>query len=88
MVEIVDLTKKGRLSPTVYDGLLGLLKTDDQILVEADVNIEIAGFVSKVSRDAIPDMPDRIIAATALRFNVPVITRDGRIRASNLQTIW
>jgi predicted nucleic acid-binding protein len=33
-------------------------------------------------------MPDRIIAATALHLGVPVITRDRKIRASNLKSIW
>ena len=29
-----------------------------------------------------------IVAATAVYLGVPVISRDGKIRASNLQTIW
>ena len=33
-------------------------------------------------------MPDRIVAATAVYFAVPVISRDGRIRASNIRTVW
>ncbi len=33
-------------------------------------------------------MPDRIVAATAVYLGVPVISRDGRIRAANLQTVW
>ena len=33
-------------------------------------------------------MPDRIIAATAVYFKVPVISRDRRIRSANLQTVW
>jgi predicted nucleic acid-binding protein len=41
-----------------------------------------------VQHDAVPDMPDRIVAATALYLGVPVISRDGRIRASNVQTVW
>ena len=41
-----------------------------------------------LSRTEVSDMPDRIVAATALYLGVPVITRDGRIRASNLQTVW
>jgi PIN domain nuclease of toxin-antitoxin system len=41
-----------------------------------------------VPRVEIPDMPDRIVAATALYFGVPAISRDGRIRASNIQTVW
>jgi len=36
----------------------------------------------------IPDMPDRIIAATAVHLNVPIISRDGKIKLSDLDTIW
>jgi len=36
----------------------------------------------------VPDMPDRIVAATAVYFGVSVISRDGKIRTSNVQTIW
>jgi hypothetical protein len=36
----------------------------------------------------VPDMPDRIVAATDLYFEAPVISRDGRIRAANLNTLW
>ena len=41
-----------------------------------------------VARADVPDMPDRIVVATAVNFGVPVISRDARIRASNVQTIW
>jgi PIN domain nuclease of toxin-antitoxin system len=33
-------------------------------------------------------MPDRIVAATALYFDVPVISRDARIRAAIIKTVW
>ena len=33
-------------------------------------------------------MPDRIIAATALYLNLPVISRDHRIQLSDIDTIW
>jgi PIN domain nuclease of toxin-antitoxin system len=33
-------------------------------------------------------MPDRIVAATAVYYCVAVISRDGRIRASSIRTIW
>ena len=36
----------------------------------------------------VTDFPDRIIAATALFYRVPVLSRDGRIRSSNIQTVW
>jgi predicted nucleic acid-binding protein len=33
-------------------------------------------------------MPDRIIAATALHLGLPLVTRDLRIQASGIPTIW
>jgi PIN domain nuclease of toxin-antitoxin system len=42
----------------------------------------------QVPRADVPDMPDRIVAATGLYFGIPVISRDRRIRASNIQTVW
>ena len=41
-----------------------------------------------IVRQEVPDLPDRVIAATALQLSVPVVSRDGRIRASSVQTIW
>jgi PIN domain nuclease of toxin-antitoxin system len=42
----------------------------------------------QVSRADVADMPDRIVAATAIYFDVPIISRDGHTRAAMLQTIW
>jgi len=42
----------------------------------------------KIPRQDIPDLPDRIIAATAQLYGVPVLSRDGRIRVSGTHTIW
>lgn len=37
---------------------------------------------------SVPDMPDRMIAATAVYFHVPIVSRDRRILSANLKTIW
>ena len=58
------------------------------MLQEAPFNAEIVEAMGQVPRDQVPDMPDRIIAATAVYFGVPVISRDGKIRASNARTVW
>ena len=50
------------------------------------VRAEIEAFA--VNPSEVPDMPDRIIAATALHLRVPIISRDGKIRASQFETIW
>jgi predicted nucleic acid-binding protein len=33
-------------------------------------------------------MPDRIIAVTALHLGVPLVSRDRKIQAASIQTIW
>jgi PIN domain nuclease of toxin-antitoxin system len=33
-------------------------------------------------------MPDRIIAATANHLNLPLVTRDRKIRSSKVKTVW
>jgi predicted nucleic acid-binding protein len=48
----------------------------------------IALAVGRVVRDEFPETPDRIIAGTALHFGVPVISRDRKIKASLVETIW
>lgn len=57
-------------------------------MAEAALTGEIVESMRLVQRYEIPDMPDRIIAATAMYFSVPVISRDGRIIASSVKTIW
>ncbi len=44
--------------------------------------------VQQVSREQVPDLPDRIIAATALYLGVPLITRDRKIALSSVDTVW
>jgi len=52
------------------------------------LNLAVSTAVRRVSRQAISDLPDRVIAATALALGVPLITWDGKIRASGIETIW
>jgi len=48
----------------------------------------IAQTIRLVDRAQVPDLPDRIIAATAVHLGVPLISRDGKIRSSSVATIW
>lgn len=88
LAEIVYLIEKGRFAPSVYDDLEKALRNPDHVLQEAPLTSEIVDAMQHVLRTDVPDMPDRIVAATAVYFGVPVISRDGRIRASMVQTVW
>lgn len=52
------------------------------------VDLKIGLAIQQVDRRIIPDMPDRIIAATALYLQLPLVTCDSKIQQSNIQTIW
>ena len=56
--------------------------------IDAPLSRAVAEKMREVARSQIPDMPDRIIAATALHLGVPLISRDGRIRLSSVHTVW
>ena len=88
LAEVVYLIEKNRLPPNVYADLASVLDNLNHVFKEAAFTSEIVDAMRLVSRTDVPDMPDRIVAATALYFNVPVISRDGRIRSSNVQTVW
>ncbi len=48
----------------------------------------VADALRRVPRNEVPDLPDRIIAATAVALAVPLVSHDSKIRASQIQTIW
>ena len=88
MAEIVYLLEKNRLPANAYVDLKASLDDPDHVFKEAPFTVEIVDAMKQVARAAVPDMPDRIVAATAVYFGVPALSRDGKIRASNVQTIW
>ena len=87
-VEVVYLSEKGRIHATTFGGMRGELDRPDPVFVEVVVDVQVAQAMSLIPRREVPDMPDRIIAATALHLQVPVISRDGKIRLSSVPTIW
>lgn len=88
LVEMVYLVEKGRITQQNYDNLDAALNDPTSVFVEAIVSKEIALAMRQVSAKQIPDMPDRVIAATAVHYGLPVISRDHKIRVSTIATIW
>jgi PIN domain nuclease of toxin-antitoxin system len=88
LAEVVYLIEKNRLPHGAYADLSAALANPDHVLKEIAFTSEIVDVMRQISRADVPDMPDRIVAATGLYLGVPVISRDGKIRASNVETVW
>ena len=88
LAEIVYLIEKGRLAASAYDDLKTALADPEYVIEEVPFTGELVEAMRRVSRGDVPDLPDRIVAATGLYFGVPVVSRDGRIRTSTVETVW
>ncbi len=88
LVEITYLIEKNRLIPAVFDRILAELERMDTPLLLAPLDLGVVLAMEGISRLQVPDMPDRIVAATAAHHCVPLITRDRQIQRSGIVTIW
>ncbi len=88
VIEVLYLVDKGRLQPLALSRLLHALADMHSGLVPVTLDLAIVREVQNIAYAAVPEMPDRIIAATALYMGVPLVTRDLRIQASGITTIW
>ena len=88
VVEIIYLVEKGKLPEIAFDRLISSLYNMDSSFVVIPLDLNIAQSIQKIPREMIPDMPDRIITATALHMNLPLVTRDKKIQAAGIKTIW
>ena len=88
LVEIVYLTERGRIAQESYDRLARELNDDASAFILVAVDAEVVKEMRNVRRSVVPDMPDRIIAATALHLRSPLVTRDRRLQSLGMQTLW
>lgn len=89
IVELTYLTEKGRIRHHVLDLLRSALDDSTTAFRLVEISREIADEVENIPRQTVPDMPDRIISATSLHLNIPLITKDRKIQALQaIQTIW
>jgi PIN domain nuclease of toxin-antitoxin system len=88
LAELVYLVEKGRLAESAYAELAQALADPEHVFAEAAFTAAIVESMRKVPRAEVPDLPDRIVAATAVHFSVPIISRDRLIRTASLKTIW
>ncbi len=89
LVEVVYLVEKGRIPAVTHDLLAEALANSIYCLRIVPLDQAIAATLKRVPRDLVPDMPDRIITATALHLDLPLVTADRKIHSSRVVTvIW
>jgi PIN domain nuclease of toxin-antitoxin system len=88
VVEILYLAEKGRIPADTLAVLISELSARDTILEIVELSLSIALEMRVVPRAAVPDMPDRIIAATAIHLGLPLISRDMKIQLAGVRTVW
>ena len=88
LVEVIYLAEKGKLPVDAVKRLDDALSREDSSVVVVPLDAAVAATLTKIPRSAVPDMPDRIIAATAVHLGLPLVTRDRRIQLAGINTIW
>jgi PIN domain nuclease of toxin-antitoxin system len=89
LVEMIYLVERNRIPTAALRDLMHELSQVDSPFAIAPLTTEVTQSLSQIPRDVVPDMPDRIIAATAHHLKMPLVTCDHKIQAcSVIQTIW
>lgn len=90
LAEIIYLKDRNRIPENFFMALRQILSMGkDRSYQTVDLSADIAWSMERIPREKIPELPDRIIAATALHLNVPLITKDHRLQDwEGIVTVW
>ncbi|MGI0482154.1 type II toxin-antitoxin system VapC family toxin [Geminocystis sp. CENA526] len=89
LIEITYLVEKGRIVKEVLTRVNQAIDDSNVNLFLVPLDRNITSNFEEIDKSIVPEMPDRIIAATALFLQLPLITRDLKIQnLPNIQTIW
>lgn len=89
LVELVYLAERKRIERRLVTQAFEALVPNTTNYPVVPLDTWIAKAMQDIDALLVPDMPDRIIAATAKHLGAPLITRDRAISNSNLlTTVW
>jgi len=88
VAELIYATEKLRLPKAVLNVILDTTHRDHYGLKVVPFDMQIAETMTSIPRDIVPDLPDRMIAATSIALDLPLITADGKIHRSGIPIIW
>lgn len=85
-ITLVELNYLSGKKSFPYSGvlprLIELASDPDEPLDVLSLTLEVAQAMDRIPRDEVPDMPDRIVAATAVAHKHPLVSADSEIRAA------
>jgi PIN domain nuclease of toxin-antitoxin system len=89
IVETAFLIQRARLERSVIQNLLNLTEDPTDGIYLYPLNLGVVKALVNIGPAVIPELADRVIAATALHLNLPLLTTDAAIQTSNLiKTVW
>lgn len=88
LVELIYLSERGVVPAALVDRLLGDLARAPENYRLAALDLETITHLRDIPATTVPEMPDRIIAATAKAKGVPLLTRDESISAADVRVVW
>lgn len=90
IIEILYLYEKKKIDPslwTLFQERIPSEPEDSYQIISLDYTLAIE--TQNVPKKMIPELPDRIIAATAFHLGVPLITKDQRLQNwKGITTVW
>ena len=84
--ELVYIIEKKRLAID-FDGFLRMVMVSKNYKIEP-LCLPIIEESRRIPRERVSDPWDRLIAATAIHLDLPLITRDESLKRIGLKTIW
>ena len=85
LAEILYISKKGKITLSFQETLQKIENSDNFSIAQLDLNI--LKIADKINIEL--EMHDRLIAATALYFDAPLITKDRKIKDSKAcKIVW
>jgi PIN domain nuclease of toxin-antitoxin system len=89
LVEAVYLVEKARFPMTLITQMLSLLDSFSHNYLIAPLDVNVIRALQTIDRNVVPDMPDRIIAATARSLGYPLLSKDSNITSvPDLTVMW
>ena len=88
IIELIYLVEKHRFTRSFLISLLSMLDDPSNRWVVLPIDESLARSIDFIPRNIVPDLPDRIIAATAHHYQLPLVSSDRQIQQAPITVIW